>query len=93
MNRRKIIYSILREIVKGEKEPKAADYGLTDIQFQEIVMMMQDEGLIKNAAFASTITWLNTATITLRGLDYLDENSAWAKAYNTAKEIREWIKL
>lgn len=93
MNRRKIIYSILREIDKGEKEPKAIDYDLDDYKFQEIVIMMQEEGLIKNAAFASSITWLNVASITMDGLDYLEENSGWSKAYNTAKEIRDWVKL
>ncbi|MEC1668277.1 YjcQ family protein [Bacillus mojavensis] len=30
--------------------------------------------------------------MTSDGENYLNENSTWGKIYNTAKEIRDWIK-
>lgn len=98
MNRRKIIFSILKEIEKGEQEPKHADYDITYEQFGDIVEMMQNDKLIEGASFAKgvgkiSIVWLNTAKITMKGLDYLDENNIWSKTYKGLKEIREWLPL
>lgn len=98
MDKRKIIYSILTEINKGEVEPKSADYGLNEEEFGDIVEIMQDEGLIKGAAFSRVkgkivITFLNTAKVTMKGMDYLEENGKWGKTYKGLKEIREWLLL
>lgn len=98
MDKRKIIYSILTEINKGEVEPKAEDYGLDTEEFGNIVEMIQDEKLIKGAVFSHAkgkilITFLNTAKVTMKGMDYLEENSTWGKTYKGLKEIREWLPL
>lgn len=43
---KKIIYSILKEILEGENVPKAADYEITDEQYFEILQLMKDEGYL-----------------------------------------------
>lgn len=40
---KKIIYSILKEILEGEDVPKAQDYDITENQFFEIIMLMKNE--------------------------------------------------
>lgn len=99
-NKRKIIYSILKEIEKNEVEPKAEDYGISNAEFGDIIEMMGEEKLIKGSGVArggrgnkAQIVFLNGAKVTIKGLDYLDENSGWAKTYKGLKEVRDWLPL
>jgi len=97
MNEKKIIYSILLEIKNGIQEPKATDYGLSNSQFADIVKIIKDSEYANNIAIAGRdeklIVWLNKAKITLKGIDFLEQNSAFVKTYKGLKEIRDWIKL
>ncbi len=99
-NKRKIIFSILKEIEKGEIEPKAEHYGISDAEFGDIVDMMEYEKLIKGSGVArggrgneARVVFLKGAKITLKGLEYLEENNAWAKTYKGLKEVRDWLPL
>lgn len=101
MSKRKIIYSILKELEAGKSEPRAIDYGISEAEFGDIVEMMEDDGLIKGSAMSrggrgneAKIVYLNTAKVTIiKGLGYLEENSKWAKTYKGLKEIRDWLPL
>ncbi|MGN9165847.1 YjcQ family protein [Tissierellaceae bacterium HCP3S3_D8] len=91
MNKRKIIYSVLTEINKGAADLKAVDYGLSEETFGDIVETIQDEGLIKGATFFKSkgkilITFLNAAKVTIKGIDYLEENSVLSKIDKDLKE-------
>ena len=83
MNKKKIIYSVLREIEKGENIPKFSDFGLSLIEFRDLIDQIQDDDLIKGASVPrgqgnpAQMVLLNTAKITLKGLDYLEKNSAF----------------
>lgn len=98
MDKRKLIYSILKEIEQGN-EPKSQDYEISLEDFGTIVEMMQSNGLIKGAFVqragrGNVIAYVftNKATIEMKGLDYLEENSTWAKTYRGIKEVVEFIK-
>ena len=68
----------------------AAEYGTP--------LYVMDEGLIKNASISrggignkAQAVFLNNARVTLKGLDYLQDNSALVKTYKGLKEIRDWL--
>ncbi|KJD45992.1 YjcQ family protein [Paenibacillus terrae] len=93
MNRKKIIYSILKEVQEGN-EPKAVDYELSQGEFADIAQIIKDEGLLSNVAIAGgRIVWLNASKITLKGIEYLEQNSPLSKTYRGLKEVRDWLKL
>lgn len=97
MNRKKLIYSILKEIEKGNT-PTKADYGLELEQWGEIVSFIKNEGFVNNVAVAYSDNKvvevaISSATITIKGIEYLEENNGWAKAYKGIKEVRDWVKL
>ena len=99
-NTRKIIYSILTEIKKGENRPHWGDYGIEKEEFANIIEMMEGEGLIKNSSVIrgglgnkAHVIFIKDAKITMKGLDYLEENSIWKKTYKGLKEVREWLPL
>lgn len=91
MNTKKIIYSVIKEVQKGN-EPKASDFGLTQKEFADVAKIIKDEGYLDNVAIASTIVWLNNSKVTMKGLEYLESNNVLAKTYNGLKEIRDWLK-
>ena len=51
------------------------------------------EKYIDDVFYADNIVYFyGEATITLIGKEYLANNSKWAKAYKTLKEVRDWVK-
>lgn len=66
-------------------------------RYCRVLTMMVDEGLISGLApitfMESTYTEYKPVSprITLRGVDYLEENKLTTRAYTVLKEIKEWI--
>lgn len=97
MNRKKLIYSILKEI-QEVNEPKRDDYGLKLEQWGELAELIKNEGFARNikvmyANDAVYIVSFSSAKITLQGIEYLEENSTLAKTYKGLKEVRDWLKF
>ncbi len=74
IDKMKIMLSFMREISDGNI-PKAADYGLTNNEFWDIIDACQNEGLIKGATHAGSILFLESTKLTVKGMEYLHENS------------------
>ncbi|MDM5249639.1 YjcQ family protein [Lysinibacillus sp. G4S2] len=97
MNRKKLIYSILKELEQGN-EPKKMDYDLDFEQWGEIAVLIKDEGYAKSIGVQyadNTVYYVSfgSAKITMKGIEFLEENNAWSKTYKGIKEIRDWLKL
>ncbi len=94
----KIAYSILKEFSEGNKKINQETYGIEYHEFLDILKFIQDEGFIRNVTFANknnrpAIGWWENAEITMKGINYLQENSKLSKGYKTIKEIRDWLPL
>ncbi|WP_391116877.1 YjcQ family protein [Psychrobacillus sp. L3] len=97
MSRKKLMYSILKELEQGN-EPKQSDYELNGEQWGEIAVLIRDEGYAKNimVQYANNTVYnvgFHSAKITMKGIEFLEENSALSKTYKGIKEIRDWLKL
>ncbi|MFC7372437.1 YjcQ family protein [Fictibacillus iocasae] len=97
MDRRKLLYSILKELQEGN-EPKQTDYEITYEQWGEMAALIRDEGYAKGASvqYADNTVYfvaLSSAKITMKGIEYLEQNSTLAKTYRGLKEVREWLKI
>lgn len=97
INQLKIVVSLLAEISNGNI-PKAEDYSIDNEKFVNILEAMQDDGLIKGlkvirGGVKNNVLSLNkdNIKITIKGMEYLNENSTIAKTYRGLKEIREWL--
>jgi hypothetical protein len=99
MDRKKLIYSILKEIEQGNV-PKQSDFDLELEQWGELAELIRDEEFTKNVTVQRggignkvVYAWLDRAKITLKGIEFLEQNSVFAKTYKGLKEARDWLKL
>ena len=97
LNREKIMFSVLKEIENGNA-PNHNDYGIDQELYGQIIEVMLDDNLIKNATvqrggIGANVVYiiLNHTRITSDGLRFLAENNKWSKTYRGLKEIRDWI--
>ena len=94
INQLKIVVSILKE-VSEDNTPTSDDYGITEEKYFDIIQAMQDDGLIKGVNLLSAgnriIANRSNIKITVRGMEYLHQNSTLMKTYKGLKEVREWL--
>ncbi|MGM0169024.1 hypothetical protein IGI39_003340 [Enterococcus sp. AZ135] len=92
MDKKRFRYSILKEIDRERKDVNAELFGLDEKEFLAHISYLYREGYITKPMLASNIVYsMAGVSLTGKGEKYLDENSAFAKGYAAAKEIREWI--
>lgn len=103
MDNFKAVYKILTALEKAMDLPEfdisqvgPAALGVTQERWNRYIEMMADLGYIKGVTLRKDITGgtlveAGNARITLKGLEYLQENSIMRKLYNTARGITELI--
>ena len=96
INKLKVMLSFMREISEGNK-PSENDYDLTQIEMANIIEACQEEGLITGVQFLATGGYetkpffLDEVRLTVKGMEYLNNNSPAMKTYKGLKQIREWL--
>lgn len=95
---KKIIYSILKEILEGDSIPTALDYEITEDHFFEIINIMKNENYLnpkKVTFFVTGDLHIQKAidTVTMKGIEFLEQNNKWSKVYKGIKEFREFLPI
>ena len=104
MDNFKAVYKILTALEKAMDLPEfdlreqvgPDALGVSAERWGRYIEMMQDVGYIKGAGFkrdilGETTIYTKDIRITLKGLEYLQENSIMRKLYNTARGVTEFI--
>lgn len=103
MDNFKAVYKILTALEKAMDLPEfdivqvgPETLGVSTERWGRYLEMMQDVGYIKGAEIkrdilGETVICTKNIRITLKGLEYLQENSIMRKIYNAAKGISEFI--
>lgn len=105
MKTQDVIYKILEKLDEtlDENNPDFSDLspetlGISKERRNYILEMMQDADLIKGVTFtnggrnrAPIMASMKNMKITLKGIEYLAENSSTAKILKAAKEIKDLI--
>lgn len=99
------IYKILNALEKSmdydelDADAIAAErLGITENRRRAILKMLADSGYIEGVNFRFTVDGalsggMNRPRITLKGLEYLEENSLMKRAYNVAKGIKDILPM
>jgi hypothetical protein len=95
------ILSYLRHCYETDDTPSpdvlnGAMVNISQLQFVRTLKKLNAAGYIEGLHIVHTkdgdlIGGINQLSITIEGLQYLSENSMMRKAYNTAKEFRDWL--
>ena len=105
MDNFKIIYRILKYLEQhiGEETLDTGkisheQFGISFLRWEALLKMMQEEGYIKGLMYVQTMTDASPhvvipirPTITIKGLEYLEENSFMKKAAEAFKTVKEII--
>lgn len=103
MDNFKAVYKILSALEKAMDYPEfdttqisAQALGVSDERWARYIEMMSDVGYVKGATvkrdiFDCTHADVRSIRITLKGLEYLQENSIMQKLYQAAKGFKEII--
>ena len=105
MDNFKIIYRILKYLEQhlGEENLDTdlishEQLGISFVRWEALLRMMQEEGYIKGLVYSQTMSDASPHVvipikpkITIKGLEYLEENSFMKKAENMFKTIKEII--
>ncbi len=103
MDNFKAVYKILTTLEKAMDLPEfdisiisADKLGVSEERWARYIEMMADVGYIKGVSITTDLTGstyidADNIRITLKGLEYLQENSIMQKIYRTAKGIKEII--
>jgi hypothetical protein len=67
-------YSNLREIKEKDFLPCAADYGITQIEFENFIYFLVNKGYLKRVVKVNEFFPLKPARLTVKGLALLDQN-------------------
>ncbi|MBQ1678672.1 MAG: hypothetical protein II062_03965 [Oscillospiraceae bacterium] len=103
MNNFKIIYRILKyleaalDVASPDMTPiKAESLGLTEERWKALMLMLHKEGYIEGLSFKQyvgeeSVMRVEKVKITLKGLEYLEENSLMQKIKNAAMDVVDII--
>lgn len=101
MDNFKIIYKILRLLEEAmdddyfDRSMLSAEYfGVSENRLNAILKMLQDEGYVKGVIYVKGLAGVKLERnfgITLKGLEYLEENSTMKKAAALLKGIKETV--
>lgn len=105
MDNFKIIYRILKYLEEhlGEEnldidKISHEQFGISFLRWEALLRMMQEEGYIKGLVYAQSMSDSSPHVvepirpkITIKGLEYLSENSMMKKVGDTLKKIKEII--
>ncbi len=94
MNNKKLRYAILKEIRDKNFPLTEEKLGIDADIFDENIRFLGREHYILNVYYTDNRPKVQKlVTLTEKGENYLEENSAVAKTYKGLKELRDWIKI
>ncbi|NLL22000.1 MAG: hypothetical protein GX263_09730 [Firmicutes bacterium] len=96
MRTKKLLYAFLKEVEKSKGKGFTLtnqDFGISEEEYYDIIRLAHREGFIINVFYADNIPYdYSLIELTMKGIEFIEQNSGWAKLYNGLKEIRDWIK-
>lgn len=90
----KIGYSILREIEKKNFIPTGPDYGITDVDFDNLIKLLENKVYIERVLRVGDKYEysIKNARLTKDGLLFLEQNEHYEESYPDRNQLKSWIK-
>ncbi len=90
----KIGYSILREIDIKDFIPTGSDYGITDVEFENLIKLLENMGHVERVLRVGDKYWysIKNARLTKVGLVFLEQHKHYEETYPDRSQLKSWIK-
>ena len=97
-DRKKIVYSVLKELTENRYLPNNNDYSITTEDFVAIIRFMVKENYLdKNSVLFNILGGVEMEneidTVTDLGLAFIEECEAWNTVYSNIKDYKNLLKL
>lgn len=86
-------YSVLKEINEKAFTPSASDYGLTQREFENFVLFLEQKGYVERVSRVNERFSLNPARLTAKGIELLEENKHYIESYPERSGLKAWIQV
>lgn len=94
MSKKKLRLAVLKELERDNKKFNQEDLGISKVEFEKLFRDLENEGFVRNVDYYyDSEVDVKSAEITLKGEEYLEQNSTLTKTYKGLKELRDWFKL
>ena len=91
--RLRVGYSILREIHKKHFTPSAEDYGLKEREFENFLFLLENQGYVERVLRVNGEFFLNTARVTKKGMELLEEHQQYEESYPDKENLKAWVQI
>jgi|GEM_PF-1429274 len=98
IDRKKIIYAILKELNNGNKQFDNESFNVEKDIYHDVIKAIINANYAENFKMSASSdsgeifdVWCDYAYITVEGIEFLERNSTWGKAYGGLKEFASWI--
>lgn len=89
----RVIYSVLRELNKKNFIPEGKDYGLKDYEFEGLIRMLENEGVLERVLRINDKLLLKPARLTEKGIELLKEHNDYEQSYPDRKFLKDWVQV
>ena len=86
-------YSVLREINEKTFTPCASDYGLTQSEFENFVLFLENKGFLERVLRVDDSFSLHPARLTKKGIKLLEDNNQYIDTYPKRSGLKVWIQV
>lgn len=86
-------YSVLREINEKSFTPCASDYGLTQREFENFILFLEQKGYVERVLRVDENFSINAARLTEKGILLLEDNKQYMDTYPDRSGLKAWIQV
>lgn len=88
----KVGYSVLREIHSKRHTPCAHDYGLSEVEFERFIKLLEKKGYLERILRNGDSYSIRNARLTSQGIDLLQELSDYEATYPEDRgRLKDWV--
>lgn len=100
----RLVFIILTELYEAKKQGSRINveaisskrFHISDSYWLDILSELQSEGYVRGLLIGKTktgriVSGLEDIDITMKGIEYLQENSKMKKVYEALKEAKDWV--
>jgi hypothetical protein len=89
----RVAYSVLKEIHRKTFMPNASDYGLSELEFQNFIFLLEKKGYLERVLKVNDDYSIKAARLTGKGISLLQQNGQYEESYPERACLKKWVQV